>query len=113
MSLMRKRDLLNNMWRNFCINDTYEPGSIFKTVTATAALETGVVGLNDSFTCSGATVVSDRRIRCHKTTGHGTQDFTHTVYNSCNPAFVEWGRRVGTDNMYLYMGSLDFLQRQE
>lgn len=106
-----KMDLLNNMWRNFCINDTYEPGSIFKTVTATAALETGVVGLNDSFTCSGATVVSDRRIRYHKTTGHGTQDFTHTVYNSCNPAFVEWGRRVGTDNMYLYMGKLGLLAK--
>ena len=106
-----KMDLLNNMWRNFCINDTYEPGSIFKTVTATAALETGVVGLNDSFTCSGATVVSDRRIRCHKTTGHGTQDFTHTVYNSCNPAFVEWGRRAGTDNMYLYMGKLGLLAK--
>ena len=106
-----KMDLLNNMWRNFCINDTYEPGSIFKTVTSTAALETGVVGLNDSFTCSGATVVSDRRIRCHKTTGHGTQDFTHTVYNSCNPAFVEWGRRVGTDNMYLYMGKLGLLAK--
>lgn len=106
-----KMDLLNNMWRNFCINDTYEPGSIFKTVTATAALETGVVGLNDSFTCSGATVVSDRRIRCHKTTGHGTQDFTHTVYNSCNPAFVEWGRRVGTDNMYLYMCKLGLLAK--
>lgn len=106
-----KMDLLNNMWRNFCINDTYEPGSIFKTVTATAALETGVVGLNDSFTCSGATIVSDRRIRCHKTTGHGTQDFTHTVYNSCNPAFVEWGRRVGTDNMCLYMGKLGLLAK--
>lgn len=106
-----KMDLLNNMWRNFCINDTYEPGSIFKTVTATAALETGVVGLNDSFTCSGATIVSDRRIRCHKTTGHGTQDFTHTVYNSCNPAFVEWGRKVGTDNMYLYMGKLGLLAK--
>lgn len=106
-----KMDFLNNMWRNFCINDTYEPGSIFKTVTATAALETGVVGLNDSFTCSGATIVSDRRIRCHKTTGHGTQDFTHTVYNSCNPAFVEWGRRVGTDNMYLYMGKLGLLSK--
>lgn len=106
-----KMNLLNNMWRNFCINDTYEPGSIFKTVTATAALETGVVGLNDSFTCSGATVVADRRIRCHKTTGHGTQDFTHTVYNSCNPAFVEWGRRVGTDNMYLYMGKLGLLTK--
>ena len=106
-----KMDLLNNMWRNFCINDTYEPGSIFKTVTATAALETGVVGLNDSFTCSGSTVVSDRRIKCHKAGGHGTQDFTHTVYNSCNPAFIEWGRRVGVDNMYLYMGKLGLLAK--
>ena len=106
-----KMDLLNNMWRNFCINDTYEPGSIFKTVTATAALETGVVGLNDSFTCSGATVVSDRRIRCHKTTGHGTQDFTHTVMNSCNPAFIEWGRRVGVDNFYNYCGKLGLLSK--
>ena len=101
-----KMDLLNNMWRNFCINDTYEPGSIFKTVTATAALETGVVGLNDSFTCSGATVVADRRIRCHKTTGHGTQTFTQTVMNSCNPAFIEWGRRVGVDNFYTYIDKL-------
>lgn len=106
-----KMDLLNNMWRNFCINDTYEPGSIFKMVTATAALETKVVSLDDTFTCQGATVVSDRRIRCHKTTGHGTQDFTHTVYNSCNPAFVEWGRRVGVDNMYLYMGKLGLLSK--
>ena len=106
-----KMDLLNNMWRNFCINDTYEPGSIFKTVTATAALETGVVGLNDSFTCSGATIVSDRRIRCHKTTGHGTQDFTHTVMNSCNPAFIEWGRRVGVDNFYNYCGKLGLLSK--
>lgn len=80
-----KIDLLNNMWRNFCINDTYEPGSVFKMVTATAALETNVVSLDENFTCSGATVVAGRRIRCHKTTGHGTQDFTHTVYNSCNP----------------------------
>ena len=106
-----KMDLLNNMWRNFCINDTYEPGSVFKMVTATAALETKVVSLSDSYTCSGSTLVGDRRIRCHKTTGHGTQDFTHTVYNSCNPAFVEWGRRVGTDNMYLYMGKLGLLAK--
>ncbi|MGN0328728.1 MAG: peptidoglycan D,D-transpeptidase FtsI family protein [Lachnospira sp.] len=89
-----KMDLLNNMWRNFCINDTYEPGSVFKMVTATAALETKAVSLSDSYTCSGATVVADRRIRCHKTTGHGTQDFTHTVMNSCNPAFIEWGGGV-------------------
>ncbi len=106
-----KIDLLNNMWRNFCINDTYEPGSVFKMVTATAALETNVVSLDENFTCSGATVVAGRRIRCHKTTGHGTQDFTHTVYNSCNPAFVCWGSRVGTDNMYKYMGKLGLLDK--
>jgi len=106
-----KMDLLNNMWRNFCINDTYEPGSVFKMVTATAALETNVVSLDENFTCSGATVVAGRRIRCHKTTGHGTQDFTHTVYNSCNPAFVCWGSRVGTDNMYKYMGKLGLLDK--
>lgn len=76
-----KMDLLNNMWRNFCINDTYEPGSIFKMVTATAALETGVVSLSDSYTCGGNTRVGDRIIRCHKTTGHGTQTFTETVMN--------------------------------
>lgn len=76
-----KMDLLNNMWRNFCINDTYEPGSVFKMVTATAALETGVVSLNDSYTCGGSTCVGDRTIRCHKTTGHGTQTFTQTVMN--------------------------------
>ena len=74
-----KMDKLNNMWRNFCINDTYEPGSIFKMVTATAALETGVVSLSDSYTCGGSTIVADRKIRCHKTTGHGTQTFTQFV----------------------------------
>ena len=79
---MPKMDLLNNMWRNFCINDTYEPGSIFKMVTATAALETGAASLSDSFTCGGYAIVADRRIRCHKTTGHGTQTFTQTVMNS-------------------------------
>lgn len=69
------------MWRNFCINDTYEPGSVFKMVTATAALETGVAHLSDSYTCGGNTKVGDRTIRCHKTTGHGTQTFTETVMN--------------------------------
>ena len=96
-----KMDKLNNMWRNFCINDTYEPGSVFKMVTATAALELGVVSLSDMYTCGGSTTVADRRIRCHKTTGHGTQTFTQTVMNSCNPAFIEWGRRVGVDNFYI------------
>lgn len=102
-----KMDLLNNMWRNFCINDTYEPGSIFKMVTATAALETGSVTLNDHFTCGGSAIVADRKIRCHKTTGHGTQ----TVMNSCNPAFIEWGRRVGTERFFEYMGKLGLLEK--
>ena len=101
-----KMDKLNNMWRNFCINDTYEPGSGFKMVTATAALELGVVSLSDMYTCGGSTTVADRRIRCHKTTGHGTQTFTQTVMNSCNPAFIEWGRRVGVDNFYTYIDKL-------
>lgn len=108
---MPKMDLLNNMWRNFCINDTYEPGSIFKMVTATAALETGAASLSDLFTCGGYAIVADRRIRCHKTTGHGTQTFTQTVMNSCNPAFIEWGRRVGVDNFYKYMGKLGLLEK--
>lgn len=106
-----KIDLLNNMWRNFCINDTYEPGSIFKMVTATAALETGSVTLNDHFTCGGSAIVADRKIRCHKTTGHGTQTFTQTVMNSCNPAFIEWGRRVGTERFFEYMGKLGLLEK--
>ena len=106
-----KMDKLNNMWRNFCINDTYEPGSVFKMVTATAALELGVVSLSDMYTCGGSTTVADRRIRCHKTTGHGTQTFTQTVMNSCNPAFIEWGRRVGVDNFYKYMGKLGLLEK--
>ena len=101
-----KMDKQNNMWRNFCINDTYEPGSVFKMVTATAALELGVVSLSDMYTCGGSTTVADRRIRCHKTTGHGTQTFTQTVMNSCNPAFIEWGRRVGVDNFYTYIDKL-------
>lgn len=101
-----KMDKLNNMWRNFCINDTYEPGSVFKMVTATAALELGVVSLSDMYICGGSTTVADRRIRCHKTTGHGTQTFTQTVMNSCNPAFIEWGRRVGVDNFYTYIDKL-------
>lgn len=106
-----KMDLLNNMWRNFCINDTYEPGSIFKMVTATAALETGSVTLNDHFTCGGSAIVADRKIKCHKTTGHGTQTFTQTVMNSCNPAFIEWGRRVGTERFFEYMGKLGLLEK--
>ncbi len=106
-----KMDLLNNMWRNFCINDTYEPGSVFKMITASAALETGAATLSDSFSCCGYAVVADRRIRCAKTTGHGTQTFAQTVMNSCNPAFIEWGRRVGTQNFYKYLKKLGILDR--
>ena len=105
------QEMLNQMWRNPCINDTYEPGSIFKMVTATAALETGSVTLNDHFTCGGSAIVADRKIRCHKTTGHGTQTFTQTVMNSCNPAFIEWGRRVGTERFFEYMGKLGLLEK--
>jgi len=100
------QDLLNNMWRSFCINDTYEPGSTFKMVTGTAALETGAVTLDSTYTCTGSTIVEDRRIRCAKTTGHGAQTFAQTVMNSCNPAFVEWGLRTGVDNFYLYLSKL-------
>ena len=100
------QDLLNNMWRSFCINDTYEPGSTFKMITGTAALETGAVTLESTYTCTGSTIVEDRRMRCAKTTGHGAQTFAQTVMNSCNPAFVEWGLRTGVDNFYLYLSKL-------
>jgi stage V sporulation protein D (sporulation-specific penicillin-binding protein) len=95
-----KQDALNNMWRNFCINDTYEPGSTFKTVTATAALEEGVVKLEDTFSCPGFRIVEDRRIRCHKVAGHGTETFKEGIMNSCNPVFMDVGARVGVANMY-------------
>ncbi|MBE5923340.1 MAG: peptidoglycan glycosyltransferase [Lachnospiraceae bacterium] len=93
-------DALNNMWRNFCINDTYEPGSTFKTVTATAALEEKVVNVNDTFSCPGFRVVEDRRIKCHKKAGHGTETFKQGIMNSCNPVFIDVGARVGVDKMY-------------
>ena len=96
------QDRLNNMWRNSCINDTYEPGSTFKIITAAAGLEAGVVSTQSSFSCPGYVVVDDRRIRCHKTTGHGSQDFVHAVMNSCNPAFVTLGLRIGAEQYYHY-----------
>lgn len=105
------QDLLNKMWRNTCINDTYEPGSTFKMITATAALETKVVTLDTTYSCPGFKIVEDRRIRCHKTTGHGTQTFTQTVMNSCNPAFIEWGLRVGVDHFYDYMTKLGLMEK--
>lgn len=100
MTEKEKQDALNNMWRNFCINDTYEPGSTFKTVTATAALEEGVVRVEDTFSCPGFRMVEDRKIKCHKVTGHGSETFKQGIMNSCNPVFIDIGARVGTANMY-------------
>ena len=101
---VNKQDLLNKMWRNNCINDTYEPGSTFKIVTATAALEEKLVTIDTPFYCPGYCIVDDRRIRCHKVNGHGSQDFLHATMNSCNPAFVSVGLSVGKENYYKYMG---------
>lgn len=97
-----KNNLLNNMWRNGCISDTYEPGSTFKVITATAALEKGVVKLTDNFNCPGFKIVEDRKIRCHKTSGHGAETFVDGIKNSCNPVFMEIGARVGAEDMYKY-----------
>lgn len=105
-----KMDALNNMWRNFCINDTYEPGSVFKIVTATAALEEKVVSVDDVFHCPGYRVVDDRRIRCAKTTGHGTETFKEGIMNSCNPVFIDVGARVGVDRMYEYYKKLGLFE---
>jgi stage V sporulation protein D (sporulation-specific penicillin-binding protein) len=96
------QNALNSMWRNGCINDTYEPGSIFKIITAAAALEEGVVSKESTFNCPGYIVVDDRRIRCHKTVGHGTQTFVQATENSCNPSYVQIGLRLGVDNYYKY-----------
>lgn len=106
-----KQDLLNQMWRNPCINDTYEPGSVFKTITAAASFEEGVVSLNDHFFCPGYKMVEDRRIHCHKRTGHGSEDFTQGIMNSCNPVFIELGLRLGVDNMYKYFEQFGLLDR--
>lgn len=95
-----KNDALNQMWRNGCISDSYEPGSTFKVVTATAALEENVVSLKDTFSCPGFKIVEDRKIRCHKTAGHGTETFVQGIQNSCNPVFMEIGARVGPAGMY-------------
>lgn len=97
-----KQTLLNKMWRNPCINDTYEPGSTFKIVTAAAGLEEGVVGLNDMFTCPGFRIVEDRKIRCHKVGGHGSETFLQGAMVSCNPVFIDVGQRLGIDNYYKY-----------
>lgn len=106
-----KQNLLNGMWRNQCINDTYEPGSTFKIITTTAALEEGVVSLNDQFFCPGYYTVEDRRIHCHKRIGHGSEDFVHGIMNSCNPVFIDVGLRVGSERFYDYFGSLGLLKK--
>ena len=97
-----KQAMLNQMWRNRSINDTYEPGSIFKVFTASAALEEGVVKEEDTFYCPGYKLVEDRRIRCARTTGHGSETFVQGVQNSCTPVFIEVGMRLGTENFYKY-----------
>ena len=105
----QKQDLLNAMWRNPCINDTYEPGSTFKIITMAAALEEGVVSLEDSFYCPGYRVVEDRRIRCHKVTGHGAETFLQGALNSCNPVFIDVGLRLGVDRYCQYFRQFGLL----
>lgn len=102
LSAEAKQDALNRVWRNGCINDTYEPGSTFKIITAAAGLEEGVVAPNHNFSCPGYIVVDDRKIRCHKVGGHGAEDFVHATMNSCNPVFITVGLRLGVDNYYKY-----------
>lgn len=105
------QDKLNTMWRNACINDTYEPGSTFKIITASAALEEGVVTLEDKFNCPGYKIVEDRKIRCAKVGGHGQEDFTQGIMNSCNPVFIELGLRLGSEKYYSYFKKFGLLQK--
>ena len=111
MDASQKQDLLNQMWRNGCINDTYEPGSTFKIVTAAAGLEEGVVSPDMQFSCPGYIIVEDRKIRCHKTGGHGGQDFLHATMTSCNPAFVSVGMKLGVENFYKYFRQFGLLSK--
>ncbi len=111
LSAEKMNELLNGMWRNACISDTYEPGSAFKIVTATAALQEKVVELDDNFFCPGYKRVEDRIIRCHKAGGHGSQTFVEGIKNSCNPVFMEIGARVGVDRMYYYYDQLGLFQK--
>lgn len=106
-----KQDLLNQMWRNTCINDTYEPGSIFKIFTTSAALEAGVLSLNDTFYCPGYRIVEDRKIRCHKTIGHGSETFAQAIQNSCNPVFIDIGLRLGADGFYEYFEKFGLMSK--
>lgn len=111
LSEEEKQNALNKMWRNQCINDTYEPGSTFKIITASAALEEGKVSLSDQFNCPGYRIVEDRRIRCHKVGGHEAEDFTHGIMNSCNPVFIEIGLRIGSDRFCDYFEQFGLLSK--
>jgi len=111
LSSKERQNLLNQMWRNGCINDTYEPGSTFKIITAAAALEEGVVSTTSTFSCGGAIVVEDRRIRCHKRTGHGSQTFVQATMNSCNPVFITLGLRLGVETYYNYFKEFGLLNK--
>ena len=111
LTVMSQMDKLNNMWRNYLISDTYEPGSTAKMITLTAALETGAVDKSNSFYCPGYRIVEDRRIRCSKTTGHGSQTLEQALMNSCNPAFMDIGERTGVDGLYEYYHKLGLFDR--
>ena len=106
-----KQNLLNQMWRNACINDTYEPGSTFKTFTTAACLEAGVLNLSDGFFCPGYRMVEDRRIRCHKVGGHGSETFVQGIQNSCNPVFIDIGLRLGVDRFYEYFDKFGLMDK--
>ncbi len=111
LTAQEKQNLLNGIWRNGCINDTYEPGSTFKIITAAAGLSAGMVTPESSFHCPGFIIVDDRKIRCHKIAGHGSQDFTHTMMNSCNPALITVGLRLGLDSYYSYFEQFGLKQK--
>lgn len=102
---------LNSMWRNSCVSDTYEPGSTFKIITASIALEENLVTLDEKFYCPGYIVVEDRRIRCHKTAGHGSESFVEGIQNSCNPVFIDLGLRIGSDRYYDYFKKFGLLDK--
>lgn len=103
------QDQLNQMWRNGCINDTYEPGSTFKIITSSACLEEGIVSLDDTFMCPGYRIVEDRKIRCHKVGGHGSETFVQGIQNSCNPVFIDIGLRLGAEKFYDYFEKFGLL----
>lgn len=107
----KRQELLNQMWRNSCINDTYEPGSTFKIITSTACLEAGTVNLEDNFYCPGYRIVEDRKIRCHKTGGHGSETFIQGIQNSCNPVFMDIGLELGVDRFYEYFEKLGLMKK--